>query len=657
MTRLSQNAVRTEPSNNLTRLASWYMPALTEGLGDRLLLFDNSTASSLEMLRFKPEFCKIPQFEEALRQRVETLASFKHSSIAEIRSVELLGDDDGLALVSNHVIGRRLSEIQSAAQGPEFATELVAQLVPVLAALQEQGDGVAHGLLTAERVMVTSEGRLVLTEHVLGPALEALHLSPEQLREEFGLMVRPGSARIDDPRADVIQLGFLAVTLLVGQRLRSLDAAREVVSRLNSRTADSPCEAPAFLSQWLRRALDVEGTPFVSANDAERGLMDWPDRELPADPVRAEIEADLSEQTVPADVPPPGVSDPIVIGTFPARRSIPVRDAEEAVRPDHNASRSRLDPDRRPAAQVETELDSDLENIDEEFDALVSEARPADFAPPATARALAPLPVVAVPDERAATAIGEPAWRPIAEPTTPAARGPAAKRWLIPALAAGCIVQSVIIANLLISRGEAEPAGPAATAAVAATPPAGPTTPGPAAPAEPPPSAPRPASQAPSAGALTATTKLTPAPPVPPAPKPAPQGWLTIDSPLALQVYEGQRLVGSTNERVSLPPGRHSLRLVSASLEFETSANVEIAANRGLTTKVAVPNGMLSLNALPWAEVSLDGQALGTTPFANLSVPIGTHEVIWRHPQFGERRQTIVLGAKTPARLVVDLRK
>ena len=34
-----------------------------------------------------------------------------------------------------------------------------------------------------------------------------------------------------------------------------------------------------------------------------------------------------------------------------------------------------------------------------------------------------------------------------------------------------------------------------------------------------------------------------------------------------------------------------------------------------------------------------------------------THEVVWRHPQLGERRQTVVVTAKTPVRLQIDLSK
>jgi hypothetical protein len=85
---------------------------------------------------------------------------------------------------------------------------------------------------------------------------------------------------------------------------------------------------------------------------------------------------------------------------------------------------------------------------------------------------------------------------------------------------------------------------------------------------------------------------------------------------------------------------------------------VDITAGKVTNANITVPKGSLSINALPWAYVLLDGQQLtGTTPFANLEVPLGTHEVIWRHPQLGERRQTVVVTAKTPVRLQIDLNK
>jgi serine/threonine-protein kinase len=106
-----------------------------------------------------------------------------------------------------------------------------------------------------------------------------------------------------------------------------------------------------------------------------------------------------------------------------------------------------------------------------------------------------------------------------------------------------------------------------------------------------------------------------------------------------------------------LPAGRHNLQLTSAAAGFQHALSVEIEPGRTITRKVAIPDGVLSVNALPWANVWLDGQALGTTPVANMAVPIGTHEVVWRHPQLGERRQSVTVTVRTPVRLVMDLTK
>ena len=90
----NKSADQTESSQDR---ASWYTPGFSDGLGDRLLMFDNTSASSLELLRFKPEFGGDAAFEEALRTRVDQLANFSHPSIAKVRAVEQLGEDEGLA--------------------------------------------------------------------------------------------------------------------------------------------------------------------------------------------------------------------------------------------------------------------------------------------------------------------------------------------------------------------------------------------------------------------------------------------------------------------------------------------------------------------------------------------------------------------------------
>jgi len=58
---------------------------------------------------------------------------------------------------------------------------------------------------------------------------------------------------------------------------------------------------------------------------------------------------------------------------------------------------------------------------------------------------------------------------------------------------------------------------------------------------------------------------------------------------------------------------------------------------------IAVPTAKVSINANPWAEVDVDGKPAGETPLANLSLPIGPHEITFRHPQLGVRKQTVIV--------------
>lgn len=134
-------------------------------------------------------------------------------------------------------------------------------------------------------------------------------------------------------------------------------------------------------------------------------------------------------------------------------------------------------------------------------------------------------------------------------------------------------------------------------------------------------------------------------------------GWVAFNVPFEMQLSEGGKLVGTTGtDRLMLPAGRHDLVLSNPAYEFEATLSVQVTAGKTATPTVTMPTGLLSINATPWADVLLDGQAVGTTPLANLSVPVGTHEIVFRHPQLGERRQTVTVKARTPARVGISFR-
>ena len=92
-------------------LSSWYTQGLSDGLGDRLLMFDNQATGPLELLRVRPDFAFVPDFETRLRGRLERLTAFTHPGFAQSRAVDHLDNGEGLTVVSTHVPGTRLSEI------------------------------------------------------------------------------------------------------------------------------------------------------------------------------------------------------------------------------------------------------------------------------------------------------------------------------------------------------------------------------------------------------------------------------------------------------------------------------------------------------------------------------------------------------------------
>jgi hypothetical protein len=135
-------------------------------------------------------------------------------------------------------------------------------------------------------------------------------------------------------------------------------------------------------------------------------------------------------------------------------------------------------------------------------------------------------------------------------------------------------------------------------------------------------------------------------------------GWLAISSPIPAQIREGGALIGNSEmPRIMLAAGQHDLQFENSALGFRVQRAVRIAAGKTTALEVEVPNGSVAINALPWAEVWVNGRSLGETPIGNVSLPIGSHELVFRHPQLGERRTTVLVRTGAPIRVGLDLRK
>jgi serine/threonine protein kinase len=143
------------------------------------------------------------------------------------------------------------------------------------------------------------------------------------------------------------------------------------------------------------------------------------------------------------------------------------------------------------------------------------------------------------------------------------------------------------------------------------------------------------------------------------SPKNAPvSGWISVNAPVPLQIFEDSRLLGSSqSERIMVSVGRHQLVMVNEGVGFSQSQVVNVTPGRVTPIKPRWPSATTSFNATPWAEVWVDGQQIGETPLANIAVPVGNHDVLFRHPELGEKHVRAVVTLTTPAKVSVDMRQ
>jgi serine/threonine protein kinase len=143
------------------------------------------------------------------------------------------------------------------------------------------------------------------------------------------------------------------------------------------------------------------------------------------------------------------------------------------------------------------------------------------------------------------------------------------------------------------------------------------------------------------------------------APRNAPlSGWISVSAPVDVQLYENQRLLGSSQtDRIMVSVGRHDLEIVNEALGYRASRTVNVTPGQTANIKLDLPKAPMALNAVPWAEVWVDGERVGETPIGSVQVSIGPHEVVFRHPELGERRVVTTVTLAGPAKVSVDMRK
>lgn len=587
------------PSRPVTEpapIASWYAQGISDGLGDRLLMFDNTAAASLELLRFKPALANAPGFERTLRDSVQRLASFRHPAFTQARSLQRLEGDDGLALISTHIEGKRLSDIFSRTDRhdgmhPAFATWLIRQLTTALADFHAQGEGVAHGALTADRIVLTPDRSLVIIEHVLGAALDERHFSPDRLWRDVGVVTVRTVDDVPrlDKRNDIVQLALAVLSVLLGRRITPDDYPKNLDALLDEFARTSGKRSPTLagpLRRWLEEALDP-AAGFETAVDAGESLLalGYPGEQIAigAPPIIEQLQVSPARSII---VPETKVTDMALTSSIGRTESIA---AVQTLWSDTPAAR-RFSIVRNAAIGLAVLALAEGLVISQ----LIGRSSPA----PATAAAV-PL--------------------TIESPT-------AGDKVFIDGREVGETPFKLSVASAahsirVVARQAA--AGPAAPLAAAAPP-----------------------TDARAASAIAAAAQRQ---------RP---GGLRLTSPIELQVLEGERVLGSSADGpIVASAGVHQLDFVNTAIGFRSRQTVTIKAGEIIPMKVQPPDGRVSINALPWAQVWIDGNLVGETPLANLTVAPGEHEITFRHPQLGERRETAIVKSGVQTRVSATLTK
>jgi PEGA domain len=690
-----------------------------DGLGERLVVVDHR-GERLDVLRLKATLGGVPSFESALRERAGRVATLSHESFSRVRAVEIEKATGTLLVVSDHVRGVRLSTLLAAAEQRSVPVDLpavarlVRQLVQAAADWREQMPDTVHGAIGPDRIVITPDGRLIVVEPVLGSALEQLRYSRQRYWEELGVPLPPTFAMTINARADILQMGAVALALLLGRRLTASDRLDEIPPALGDRL-------PSALRLWISRALQLEPVgSFTSVLDARAALdqaFGEPDIVEEQDSLLLFmarcLALDVNNPAIASGEETNGTSD-----TIPGSDDLPDVDLGTRI----EALRTFLA--RRSSRSSQAESDE----VDQA--PLPSDSSEESFSPEADAP----------PEEAPAVTVHQERSRPVGVIAASLARGWTRRFWIAAATALAIAVALAVIVFGLLPRSrvpsmgtfsvETRPVGIAVTIdgmPRGVTPltldlPAGdhlvelvtetehrkiPVTI-------------RAGSDSSQflemGGTASATTNelrirteplgaavtvdggyvgrspvsvadLTPGPhtvvlkneagsvteqvliepgktaslfvPLATAPPAgaAAAGWISVASPVDLQLFESGRFLGSSRiERIMLPTGRHELDVVNDALGFRERRIVQVTAGQVTSIRPNWPTGNLSINAVPWALVFLDGAPLGETPIANARVPIGPHEILFRHPQLGERRESVTVTARETAKVGIDLR-
>jgi len=688
--------------------------AFRDGLGERRIIRD-SAGASVEVLCLRKELAAVPSFEFALRERITRLAGFRHAYYGRVRGSERSTEfDHALTIASDATPGIRLSALLDTAHEQRLPVDLdvalclIRQLVPAVAILHETARDVAHGALGPERLIVTPNGRLLIVEYVLGSALEQLLFTRERYWTELRVALPrvAGLPRFDHV-ADVTQIGVTALSLILGRTLADdeypLRIGEVLATAVATNDLGEKSPLPSGIRSWLQRALQLDArSSFPSAIEAraefERVLADsgheaspqsldafmkrYHANETHVEPqVPSPVKPAAAPLTLSTPQPSPAVSAPAASTMLPAvvpsvpplppvvpRPSAPASTvaSSQPVAAAHIPAVVEKKEWLSPATEAKTVASKATFEVDKPT---LSEALTVTDGSQGPHYATEPLKVPASRARRGIVKIAASAALGVVVLGAVGLVG-ARRFWAVtpPPQATGTLVVTTnpagaeafvddvrrgstpITLELLAGTHRVELRGYGDSRTIPVT-----IAPGQQVaqyidlPVAPPPAEPRPEVTAPPPPPAERAITETPA---------SGPGWIAVNGKVEVQLFEDGHLLGtSAIERIMVPAGRHDLEIVNELIGYKGTRSVQVSPGKVTTVSVDLPKGSMAVNALPWAEVWMDGNKIGETPIGNFAVPIGSHDVLFKHPDFGERRETVLVTLKSPVRLSVDMRK
>ena len=683
--------------------------AFHDGLGERRQT-TGAGNQLLDLVIVHEALGGVAGFEAALRQRSGELASFAHASFPRLKGVGKLSKSPAkIVVATDHVSGVRLSDLLAIAERRLIPLEydgalgLLQQLLAAVAALHESVPHVSHGAIATERLMFTPDARLMVVDHSFGAAIACLGFNQERCWKELraAYPVVDGTVTIDR-RADVMQIGAVALSLLLGRLLNDEEhpaGTAEMIEGLNAVSSNGLEMLPSEMKSWLRRALQLDAErSFTTAVDAKADF----DKTIKINDARSRtvLTAFLSEcQTFgkgsAAAAPAPAAESKPKDSAIDAFSSSPTtpKATPEAAKPatDKKAKGKQAAGEQKPAMPVpaasdhfrQPEKEASLQVKKVPFwqsewrnraavaaAVLVAIVTAGVFAIKSYARVppTGELVVNTNPDgvevfidgkKRGSTPIT--LELPTGDHKLELTLGDQTRAIPVKITTGGHVAQFVELPKVAAVVGQlsvrTDPPGATVTVdgqrrGVS------PLVVEDLAPGEH------------SVGLQNALSSVTERVTVQAGttaslvvPLSAPQGvpvsgWVSLTSPIEMQILEDGRLVGSSrSDRIMMSVGDHSLQIVNDALGYRQSRTVQVQPGRVSPLRIDLPKGSVALNAQPWAEVWVDGDRLGETPIGNVTLPIGGHEVLFRHPELGEQRHTVTVTLNGPAKLSVDMRK